>query len=82
MWRDTGRRVRFFGFDGRLTIFLVIFAVHISYFTLGLAIFAMGVFYVLEYKGYSLSNALRKIGVLIVGKSRPAVHWWRRRRLW
>lgn len=82
MWRDTGRKVRFFGFDGRLAIFLLFFGVHISYFTLGLVCLAMGGFYALEYKGYSMPNALRKIGVLIIGKSRPAVHWWRRRRLW
>lgn len=82
MWRDTGRKIRFFIFDGRLTIFLFIFAFHISYFTLGMAVFAMIFFYLLEYKGYSLSNASRKLGVMVVGKSRPAVHWWRRRRLW
>lgn len=80
-WNATGKQVRFFIFDGRLAIFVLIWAFHFSYYTAGAAGLAMLFFYALEYKGYNIPNALRKGSVLIAGKKRNGVHWWRFNRL-
>ncbi len=82
MWRDSGKAVKFFGIDGRLVFFLVIFIFHFSYFTLGLFLSAVVFFGILERMGYTLPNALRRSNVLISGNRKAGVHWWRRNRLW
>lgn len=81
MWRDSGRQVRFFILDGRLTIFVLLFFFHISYVTAVLAVIAMLFFYALEYKGYTIPNAMRAFSVFLSGKKRKGVHWWRKNKL-
>ncbi len=76
-WRETGRQVRFGPFDGRLMIFVVLWMLFPSYIFFYLTVAAMAFFYVLEFKGYTLANAYRKIGVFLAGKKRNGVHYWR-----
>lgn len=79
MWRDTGRRVRFFTMDAYLAWFFMFLIFIPSFITLGAVLFAMIFFYALEYFGYSMPNAIRKIFVIVVGKKRRARQWWRTR---
>ena len=76
-WRESGRQVRFGPLDGRLSVFLVLVLLFPGKILFLLSIVAMIFFYYLEYKGYTLPNAYRKIKVEIAGKKRNGVHYWR-----
>lgn len=76
-WRETGRQVKVGPLDGRLMSFVVLLMLFPSYILLGLTLGAMSFFYALEYIGYTLPNAFRKIGVILAGKRRNGVHYWR-----
>lgn len=71
-WRDTGRRVRFAGMDGRLLAFLLIFLYHPRLWTFVVLVLAIVGLIVLERMGYSLSNALRRFRVIMLGDLRAA----------
>ena len=72
LWRDSGKPVRFFGVDGRAASGLVLVLLHLSLFTLGLSVFLMVAFSVLERFDYTLPNAARKLRVVISGKKKRA----------
>lgn len=76
-WRDTARTVKVGPLDGRLMISVAIFFVMPSaklfYFTL--ATFAF--FYGIDYYGYTLPNLKRKILLLVSGRKKRGVHYWR-----
>lgn len=76
-WRETGRQVKIGPLDGRLMLFIVLLLLFPSMILLVLTLIAMAFFYFLDYIGYTLPNALRKIGVIIAGKNRQGVHYWR-----
>lgn len=76
-WRETGRQVKVGPLDGRLMLFFVLWLLFPSFMLLGIAFLAMLFFYGLEYIGYTLPNAVRKAMVLIAGKKRNGVHYWR-----
>lgn len=76
-WRETGRQVKVGPLDGRLMLFFVVLLLFPSFMLLGLCFVAVIFFYGLEYIGYTLPNAFRKISVLIAGKKRNGVHYWR-----
>lgn len=76
-WRDTGRQVKLGPLDGRLIIFVVLFFLFPSYFMLYLVLGAMVFFYGLQYMGYTMPNAIRKFKILISGKQKKGVHYWR-----
>ena len=76
-WRETGRQVRLGPFDGRLMVFVVLFALFPGFKLFILTVFAMLFFYALEYLGYTLPNAYRKISVVIAGRKRNGIHYWR-----
>lgn len=80
-WRESGRQVKVGPLDGRLMIFLVLFFLSPSFFLLYLSIIALLFFYYLDYIGYTLPNALRKFSVIVSGKKKLGVHYWRRKRL-
>jgi hypothetical protein len=77
-WRESGRTVKLGPFDGRLTLFFALLLFLPGYYTLLICFFGIGIFYALEYKGYTLPNAYRKIRSLIAGKKRHGVHYWRK----
>lgn len=76
-WRDTGRQVKVGPLDGRLMIFVVLLLLFPGMILFFLTLSAMAFFYVLEYMGYTLPNAYRKLSALISGKKRNGVHYWR-----
>lgn len=76
-WRETGRQVKVGPLDGRLMIFVVVLMLFPGMILLTLTLLAMGFFYVLEYMGYTLPNAYRKLSCLLSGKKRNGVHYWR-----
>jgi hypothetical protein len=76
-WRETGRQVKVGPLDGRLMLFVVLTLLFPSKFLLILTLLAMAFFYGLEYIGYTLPNAFRKLAVIIAGKKRNGVHYWR-----
>lgn len=77
-WRDSGRQVKVGPLDGRLMLFIVLLMLFPSYTLFIATLVAMAFFYGLEYIGYTLPNAFRKIMTLIAGKHRDGVHYWRR----
>lgn len=76
-WRETGRQVKVGPLDGRLMLFFVVLLLFPSFMLLGLCFLAIIFFYALEYIGYTLPNAFRKISTVIAGKKRNGVHYWR-----
>ncbi len=76
-WRDTGRQVKVGPLDGRLIIFFVLFFLFPSFIMLYLVLAAMVFFYGLQYMGYTMPNAIRKLKILISGKHKKGVHYWR-----
>ncbi len=82
-WRDSGHSVRFGTLDGRLAIFLFATIFHMTYVTIAITCTAAVLFWYLEqYKGYNVPNALRKLNVLIAGNKRVGIHWWRVNKFW
>lgn len=79
-WRESGRTVKVGPLDGRLMIFLIIFIMNPSYFLFGLSIVAILFFYALDYMGYTLPNALRKFSVILGGRKKNGVHYWRKKK--
>jgi hypothetical protein len=73
MWRDTGRTVRFFGVDGKAMLLLLLVLYNPAIWTLVVAAAGITLLIVLERAGYTIPNALRKVGVWFVGRHRPAV---------
>lgn len=76
-WRESGRMVKFFIFDGRLMIFILLCIMFPKLYLFILTLIAMLFFYFLEYIGYTLPNAIRKILIIISGKKKNGVHYWR-----
>lgn len=77
-WRESGRRVKIGPLDGRLMIFVIVFVLLPSMYMFYLMLFSFGVFYGLEYIGYTLPNAIRKVKILISGKTKSGIHFWRK----
>lgn len=77
VWRESGRQVRFGPLDGRLSVFIVIIMLFPSKYMLAVLLAVMVFFYYLEYIGYTLPNAFRKIKMEISGKKKNGVHYWR-----
>lgn len=75
--RNSGKRVKFFIFDAYLGVSLFLLMLSWSLYMLGFVVISMAFFYVLEYKGYTLPNALRRIHISISGKVKKGVAWWR-----
>lgn len=79
-YRDTGRQVKVGPLDGRLMLFLVFLIAFPSLKALYACLVALAFFWLLDYKGYTLPNAFRRISVAIAGKKRYAIHYWRQKK--
>jgi len=74
MWRETGRKITFFGLDGR-AMFLLLFVLYAPrWWTLALALLGIAVFVWLERRGYTVPNALRKMRIFLTGNVKRAAH--------
>jgi len=80
-WRNTMKPVRFFQFDARAGFFIILVLIHARFWTLGLLIAVLVVFWILERKGLSFAAALRALRLWLVGNYRPAWVYTRRRKL-
>lgn len=76
-WRESGRQVKVGPLDGRLMLFVILFFLFPSKFLLICTLLAMAFFYFLQYKGYTLPNAIRYAKIAISGKHKSGVHYWR-----
>lgn len=76
-WRESGRQVKVGPLDGRLMLFIVLTLLFPSLTLLIITILVISFFYALDYIGYTLPNAYRKLSVLISGKKRNGTHYWR-----
>lgn len=80
-WRNTMKPVRFFRFDARIGIFLVLVLVHARLWTLGLFVIMLLIFWALERKGLVFNAALRAARSWMTGPNRPGWVWYRRRKM-
>ena len=80
-WRNTMKPTRFFQFDARSAIFLMLVLVHARLWTLELMIGVMLIFWILERKGLSYQAAMRAMRVWLIGNYRPAWIYTRRRKM-
>ena len=80
-WRNTMKPVRFFKFDARAGLVLMLVLVHFRIWTLIFALIVNVVFFLLERKGLTFSAALRAGRSWFTGSYRPAFLWTRRRKL-
>lgn len=79
-WRNTMKPVRFFQFDARVGVFILLLLVHFRVWTLCLMIGVFFVFWILERKGLSFAAAIRALRMWFIGKNRPAWIYTRRRK--
>jgi intracellular multiplication protein IcmT len=79
-WRNTMKPVRFFQFDARSVIFLLLVLVHARLWTLYLLIGVNIIFWILERRGLSFAAALRALRLWFTGPYRPAWVYTRRRK--
>lgn len=80
-WRDTMRPARFFMFDGRVALFVVMILAHPRSYTLIVFALVLVLFWLLERLGLSFESALRRIRSGLCGAERPA-HIWTVKRRW
>lgn len=76
-WRNTQKPVRFFIFDARAGLFLMLLLVHFRLWTLALVTCVFIFFWLLERRGLSFAAALRAGRLWVGGRYRPA--WLRLR---
>ena len=81
MWRYTSLPVRVAGLDARACVPLLIFVVDWSWGTAYIAITGTLFFTVISWFGLSLPAVGRVVRRWLVGRVRPAVPAWQRRRL-
>ena len=72
-WRNSMRPTRFFAFDSRAVLGVVLVIVHIRLWTILLAIAVIIAFWFAERAGYSFDSACRRIRTLLLGPKRPAI---------
>lgn len=80
MWRSTMMPVRLYLVDARALIPVMIFMLHWRLSTLYLAAAGIALFTVLEWFGLTFPAARRTIRRMLVGRVRPAVPAWKKRR--
>ena len=80
-WRETMRPARFLIFDARAAWALLLFIVHIEWWTLFIAITVMSTLLLFERKGLTVAAAMLAIRAWFAGRLRPATPWWKRRKL-
>ena len=80
-WRNSMKPVRFFALDARVSLFFMVFLVHMRPSTLTLFIMMSLLFWILERKGLTFDAAIRSFRTWILGTERPGLIWHRKRRL-
>lgn len=76
-WRDSARNPRFFIIDARAAFPLLLFLLHVRWWTFTLAIIVMLFFGLLERYGFSLTVFLRWVRFTLAGSRKIAIAWWK-----
>jgi intracellular multiplication protein IcmT len=79
-WRWNGRPARFWIFDARAGLSLLIVFLHWSMWTLKLGLTAFAIFGAMEKLGFSVDVFGRWLRSRIAGPIRQSTPWWRRPR--
>lgn len=77
-WRDSARKVRFFGIDARISFLLFFFLIHIKLWTFILSLSGIIFFVLIERFGFSLIVFLRVCRGLLAGSRKLALPWWKK----
>lgn len=75
-WRDSARSPKFFIFDAKAAFPLLLFLIHIRWWTFTVAVLAWLFFTYLNYHGFSLEVFLRWVRATLAGKRKIAIPWW------
>lgn len=73
MWRDSGDRLKMFGVDGRAMFLLLLIMYRPRVWTLIVALIGIVILILMERKGYTIPNALRRLRILMTGPNKLAV---------
>ena len=80
MWRDTARPARiglhFVKPDARLSVFLLLFFLHVREWTAGVAGLAALFFVAAEHLGFGFETVFLALRAVLVGRIRPAAREW------
>lgn len=75
-WRDSARSPKFFIFDAKAAFPLLLFLLHIRWWTFIVAVVAWLIFTYLNYRGFSMEVFLRWLRSILAGKRKIAIPWW------
>jgi intracellular multiplication protein IcmT len=81
-WRDSGRLPRFFIIDARSAFPLLLFLIHIKWWTFFVALAITLFFAVIEHYGLSTTVFFRSVRTILAGKVKTSKPWWRRKHLY
>ncbi|MBQ7609227.1 MAG: IcmT/TraK family protein [Desulfovibrionaceae bacterium] len=70
-WRDSGRQVRFFGFDARIVFAFCFWGFHMCWESFVLSLLWAAFFVAIELFGMRPMAALRSVRTLVFGGRRP-----------
>lgn len=76
-WRDSARSARFFIIDARAAFPLLLFLLHIQWWSFTLSVVTMAFFGLLERYGFSLTVFLRWLRSILAGPRKVAIPWWK-----
>lgn len=69
-WRDSARQPRFYVVDARVVLFILLWLLHMRWWTFTLAVSAVTIFTIMEYFKYPLPVAIRAFKGIIIGKKK------------
>lgn len=78
MWRDTGRRVGFFGLDAWCVAPLALWALHWRWWTFYAAVAGVVFFGVLQRFGMTVPASIRWLRSAVAGRDRSGTPWAKR----
>lgn len=76
-WRDSARKIRFFGMDVRIAFLLFFFLIHIRFWTFFVVLFGICFLTLVDYYGFSLVVFGRCIRGILAGPRKVSVPWWK-----
>ena len=77
-WRDSGRRARFWIFDAQACFPIVLWLLHIKWWTFIVAVVATIFFAILIRRGFTLTVFFRWLRSNLAGSRKVARPWWGR----
>lgn len=72
-WRNSGRSVKFFIFDGIAAIFILLLLFFSSVKMLLFCVIGLTFLFILNYLGFTIPNAIRKVRSSLCGRTKQAV---------